>query len=720
MKKLFSLVFILTAVAGYAQNIGIGTNTPNNSAQLDVESSSRGLLIPRMTTPLRNAIASPAQGLLVFDSTEKSFFFRRGNFWQRIYDNASPIFPNAYAGSWPANLILSLENTSISTGSSIPVIYSVNRGAGPGVWGSSETGNGVRGTSGGQYGVYGESADSIGGYFTSTSGKAALVTGNGNVGIGVNYPYQAKFVVASNLTGNSMAVIGQGTGGVSFRAGGSPSIGFNAYTVAGVNRFMSASGYAGVVDFVPSNGDLIFKTTNATSGGTDQSAAAATQTMMLTRTGQLGVGNITPAYTLDVNGRARFRHNTITSGLWLNKSDNTEGSFIGMVNDTTAGFWGNATSGNWKMVVDVKNAMVGIGTSDPVSPLSFANASGNKISVWSNPNGSQYGLGLQGGLLQIYSDASTSDIAFGYGNSTSFTENVRIKGNGNVGIGIDNPGFRLVVESGGVGIVQQSPDGGTRVGFYTSAGSAFVQTHSNHSLNFSTNNGGAHMTITPAGNIGIGTQSPIVKFDVNGGARFSQKIQLNQNNGAGNTEALEVNGRVLITNTEAIVANGRSTFTSNTEALVANGRATFNAPHVDSAAMMVNGPIRVGGSNASAFIYVPSVSDFSVLASSGIGYEYLTINHPVLNNNPNALLFLQPLFISGATLYGANFVPEYNGGTGRWQIRCRFNKFFEKETNLADGCNPGSDCVTTSWVQTRFEGMPNNSSTQFNILYFLR
>lgn len=391
-----------------------------------------------------------------------------------------------------------------------------------------------------------------------------------------------------------------------------------------------------------------------------------------------------------------------------------------MVNDTTAGFWGNATSGNWKMVVDVKNAQVGIGTSDPVSPLSFANATGNKISLWSNPNATQYGLGLQGSLLQVYTDASNADIAFGYGNSTSFTENVRIKGNGNVGIGLDNPGFRLVVESGGVGIVQQSPDGGTRVGFYTVAGSAFVQTHTNHALNFATNNGGSQMILTTAGNFGVGTQTPAYKMDVNGSGRFTQKVFLNQSVPAGNTEALEVNGRSVFTGFEAVVANGRSSFSNGTDALITNGRATFNASHTDSAAILVNGPIRVAGANSSAFIYVPTVADFTSPTSSGVGYELLTINHPVLDDNPNALLFLQPLFTTGAIVYGASFIPEYNGFIKKWQIRCRFVRTFESSSELADGCNLGSDCVAVSKVASRFEGMFRSSTTQFNILYFLR
>lgn len=55
--------------------VGIGTTTPDPSSALDISSTSQGLLAPRMTTAQRNAITTPANSLLVYDTDFKSFYY---------------------------------------------------------------------------------------------------------------------------------------------------------------------------------------------------------------------------------------------------------------------------------------------------------------------------------------------------------------------------------------------------------------------------------------------------------------------------------------------------------------------------------------------------------------------------------------------------------------------------------------------------------------------
>ena len=78
--KNIKLLFLSFLVCGfsYAQ-VGIGTTDPDPSSMLDVESETQGMLVPRMTTAQRNAITDPAKSLLVFDTTENTYYFNEGD-----------------------------------------------------------------------------------------------------------------------------------------------------------------------------------------------------------------------------------------------------------------------------------------------------------------------------------------------------------------------------------------------------------------------------------------------------------------------------------------------------------------------------------------------------------------------------------------------------------------------------------------------------------------
>ncbi|WP_240484786.1 hypothetical protein [Aequorivita vladivostokensis] len=67
-------VFLFSASAIQAQ-VGIGTTNPNASSALDISSTTKGLLTPRMTTAQRLAITTPANSLLVYDTSLESFYY---------------------------------------------------------------------------------------------------------------------------------------------------------------------------------------------------------------------------------------------------------------------------------------------------------------------------------------------------------------------------------------------------------------------------------------------------------------------------------------------------------------------------------------------------------------------------------------------------------------------------------------------------------------------
>ena len=66
------------------QNVGIGTLTPNASAMLDVVSTGKGVLVPRVTTAQMNAITTPANGLIVYNTDSTCFCFYKTNVWKSL------------------------------------------------------------------------------------------------------------------------------------------------------------------------------------------------------------------------------------------------------------------------------------------------------------------------------------------------------------------------------------------------------------------------------------------------------------------------------------------------------------------------------------------------------------------------------------------------------------------------------------------------------------
>ncbi|MFN8252331.1 MAG: hypothetical protein U0V75_10650 [Ferruginibacter sp.] len=224
MKKitLYCTILLLTQKA-LSQNVGIGTNNPNSSAALDISSTSKGLLIPRLTTAEISSISNPAEGLMVFDIIEKIHkYYSIANGWRSI----GLSFPTAYIGTINTPLLYLRNDNSAAT---VPVISARNYGNSDAIFGIGETtfsgirgenysnGKGVSGyNSMNGHGVHARGVDGtalyadipsgtgIAGKFkqTNTAGKALEVEGNVRIFAGNTSPAAGK-VLTSDATGNA-------------------------------------------------------------------------------------------------------------------------------------------------------------------------------------------------------------------------------------------------------------------------------------------------------------------------------------------------------------------------------------------------------------------------------------------------------------------------------------------------------------------------------------
>jgi hypothetical protein len=89
-KIFIALIFLVLPLFANAQ-IGVGNQNPDPSSILDLTSTSKGLLTPRMTTEERNLIENPAQGLLIYNTTSSDF-----NYYDSGWNDFSKIQKSAF------------------------------------------------------------------------------------------------------------------------------------------------------------------------------------------------------------------------------------------------------------------------------------------------------------------------------------------------------------------------------------------------------------------------------------------------------------------------------------------------------------------------------------------------------------------------------------------------------------------------------------------------
>jgi hypothetical protein len=304
---------------------------------------------------------------------------------------------------------------------------------------------------------------------------------------------------------------------------GSGSDAFGDYSTAmgggtrayGINSTAMGSGSEALGDYSTAMGGSTFAIGNySTAMGLNTNAIGEKSTTMGWNSNASGVTSTAIGYFIKSKSFGGF-----VTGLY---NDTTNAASPTSINSLNRIFQiGNGTADNVRSnaMTVLQNGNIGIGELIPTSPLNFASTVGDKIALWGN-GANHYGLGIQASLMQVYTMDAGNDIAFGYGNSAAFTENVRIKGNGNVGIGTVNPvvplnfstnlGDKIAFWSNGTnhyGIGLQP----SLLQLYTEASSSDIAFGYGNSAAFTEN-----LRIKGNGNVGIGTNTPSELLDVNG------------------------------------------------------------------------------------------------------------------------------------------------------------------------------------------------------------
>ncbi len=258
MRHFISLLLLSTALLNSnhstAQGIGIGTTSPNASAQLDISSTDKGILVPRISLATLTdgaTILNPATSLLVYNTNTNlaggaGYFYNSGTpaspSWTKMLTNASTGWQlGGNAGTDPAtNFIGTTDSRPLKfrvgnapSGMIEPSSYSTYFGQHSGEGSTNNVENAAFGYSaspiyGGfrctAIGAFALSNNQLYGYYNTALGARALfsnTTGAGNTALGVTTLY-------NNLTGNRNVAIGDSSMYGSTTTTASIGIGMNA------------------------------------------------------------------------------------------------------------------------------------------------------------------------------------------------------------------------------------------------------------------------------------------------------------------------------------------------------------------------------------------------------------------------------------------------------------------------------------------------------------
>ncbi len=237
----------------------------------------------------------------------------------------------------------------------------------------------------------------------------------------------------------------------------------------------------------------------------------------------VGIKTTSPQAALDVNGDIALRKATLTLPAGANNNVDISTNKFSVYDFAGSALTGGAqiygfTGGTDGRIITVFNnsstsAIQLVDETNPGSASSTAanrivTGSGNSAIIYQNGSATLRYDGQKQRWTIINSNYTDGLSASSTGNGAwnASGANIYNSNSGNVGIGTSTPSKKFTVRATGIGITQEAVSGGPQVGFFTSASAAYVQTHTNHDLIFSTNNGNDDMILqTGTGNLGIGS-----------------------------------------------------------------------------------------------------------------------------------------------------------------------------------------------------------------------
>jgi len=320
---ILAMAMLTCAITALAQSVGIGTATPAASAQLDVSSTTKGVLVPRVTTAQMNAIAAPDNGLLVYNTDSAAFAYRDASGWLYLRGNAN----RANGWSTLGNAGTDPATHFIGTTDEQPVVVRQNNQR-AGFLATSNTSWGV--------GALNPAGTGTGNIALGAATLNSNTTGSNNVAVGIN-------ALSQNTTRSNLVAVGDsalfnnGSGATaSFEASGNTAVGSKSLYDNTTGYFNTATG-----------ADALSSNTTGNSNTANGRSALINNT-----TGSFNTANGSSAL---INNTTGGRNTAIGADAL---SSNTTGSFntaVGRSADVTSDALTNATAIGYLARVNASN-----------------------------------------------------------------------------------------------------------------------------------------------------------------------------------------------------------------------------------------------------------------------------------------------------------------------------------------------------------------------------